>query len=153
MVRGTTSTHPDLLHASDEEASSTSPFQGIANSQSNLMLDKLHQMQLAEMAAKGVNETAKRHHGGHGMRLAEAVEVGRGERGLSTTHQASHHDLSLELTDGTANAAAAATLEDAAAHAEEASATPARNSGGVGTAAVRRSGRKQKAGRPAEGGT
>ncbi len=117
------------------------------------MLDKLHQMQLAEMAAKGVNETAKRHHGGHGMRLAEAVEVGRGERGLSTTHQASHHDLGLELTDGTANAAAAATLEEAAAHGGEASATTELNGGGGRPAAARRSGRKQKAGRPAEGGT
>jgi hypothetical protein len=37
------------------------------------MLDKLHEIQLAQMAANSANETHKRHAGGHGMHLAEAA--------------------------------------------------------------------------------
>ncbi|GIL70260.1 hypothetical protein Vretifemale_1092 [Volvox reticuliferus] len=82
-------------------------YEGIANAQSNLMLDKLHEMQLLQMSVANNGTEARKHVSGHGMRLAEAQpgkQQGKGE--------ASGKPAAEEVDKAATHAAAA--LEEAA---------------------------------------
>lgn len=88
-------------------------MQGIANAQSNLMLDKLHELQLAQMASaargNGTHQ-AKRHAGGHGRLL----EMDPTSPGLQLEDSEASSVSPVGVRDE--SVMAAAELEDAAPH-------------------------------------
>ncbi|PNH10888.1 hypothetical protein TSOC_002388 [Tetrabaena socialis] len=89
-------------------------YEGISNAQSNLMLDKLHELQLAQLALR--NETAPKHHGGHGRLLVDETAL------LGPSHSKktiSHH---ADITLGGSTTVAAAPLDKAATPVAEADA-------------------------------
>ncbi|GLC44072.1 hypothetical protein PLESTB_000932400 [Pleodorina starrii] len=106
-------------------------YEGIANAQSNLMLDKLHELQLLQMSMAS-NGTEGRKHMGHGMRLAE-VQPGKPVH----TGEAPHDPAAAEVVN-VATKAAAALEEAATAHGKrfmddnKPSVTQLRGSSGVG---------------------
>ncbi len=81
--------------------------QGIANAQSNLMLDKLHELQLMQMSIASNGSDGHTHAVGHGMRLAEVQAVKQLEQAEAP------RELALTDVDASTTKAAAA-LEEAA---------------------------------------
>ncbi|GIL47510.1 hypothetical protein Vafri_4317 [Volvox africanus] len=126
-------------------------YEGIANAQSNLMLDKLHEMQLLQMSAAHNVTGAQKQVIGHGMRLAE-VQAGKPQDKGEAPDKPAADEVDKAATH------AAAALEEAAtgSHGRKASDYAAAQLRGSSSAAEpdpsvkRRQIRKAKSGRHEE---